>query len=325
MARSSYYQIRGRKFSGPVSSRSALVLFFTCFALIVLVAPTLPHLAAANGVTTLCAQLPHGDEAGGAYPASGGVYVESYTRGDLDFCSGGVSKTLVAHKLSPDPSQWQGMGAVIDTNGCLDLAMTSQSPPAFSIFECVAPTGAALEVSNPLPSSFCKAEQTGLCFPAGTAIDKNLNLYYVDPVNGQLVECTRLSMWNTCSALPASSALTPYEPTGLYLKGTTFYVAGWGGTCSGKVWKGTSSSLHVIATLGDQLDSVSLSTRNPLKTAHVYVGASGACTGSAAVIDVTDGTFLPSAPAGPANIYGLDSRLQFATLASGVYQTTDTS
>ena len=118
-----------------------------------------------------------------------------------------------------------------------------------------------------------------------------------------------------------------YEPTGLYLKGSTFYVTGWAtGTCSGKVWKGTSSKLSVISSLGQQLDSVAVSTKNPSKTPYVYVGYTAICTGGGGgVYDATDGTFLPTPLHSPANIYGLDSKLQFATLFSGVYKTTDSS
>ena len=116
------------------------------------------------------------------------------------FCNGSSSKTVAAEKIQPNPTQWEGMGGVMGNNACLDLAMTSQSPPAFSIYVCPTPNGAS-EISNYLPSNFCQAEQAGNCFPAGTAIDKSLNIYYVDPVNAQLVECTEASSWQTCIVL----------------------------------------------------------------------------------------------------------------------------
>ena len=101
---------------------------------------------------------------GGSIPLPGGAFVESYTRGDLVFCNGSSSKTVAAEKIQPNPTQWEGMGGVMGNNACLDLAMTSQSPPAFSIYVCPTPNGAS-EISNYLPSNFCQAEQAGQLLP----------------------------------------------------------------------------------------------------------------------------------------------------------------
>jgi hypothetical protein len=219
------------------------------------------------------------------------------------------------------------MGEITASNGvggqCLYLMMTSQSPAAYSLYGCVTPSGVSGGAFGYLPSAFCQSQQDGACVPAGTAIDKSQNLYYVDPVNEKLVECSASSNYQSCSNLQAGSVLAGSEPTGLYLKGSTIYVSGWSGTCSGKVWKGNAASLSLYKTYGDQLDSVALSNKNPSKATHVYVGASGTCTGTAGVLDITDGTFLPTPLSSSVNIYGLDSKLQFATTFSGVYSTTD--
>ena len=175
-----------------------------------------------------------------------------------------------------------------------------------------------------LPSSFCSTEPRGFCEPIGTALDSSLNLYYVDYANAKLVECTASSVYQTCMNLPASSALTGFSPSGLALIGGTFYVADH--SCSGRVWKGTKSSLSVIYKTGEALTSITASKNNPTKKLHVYGVFSGSCKSTGAYVkDLTDGKVLGGPYSGFVPVY-IDSRLQVdSSYSSGVYQLKDTS
>lgn len=248
----------------------------------------------------------------------------------LFFCGGGTSSTIATVPSGGSSTGYQAMGAAKTLTHGVVLVLASYA--AHGLWLCYGATNSGCASQSAfitLPSAFCSTMKVlSVCLPNGAALDKSLNFYYVDGNNKVLVECTASSGYQSCSVLLASSALSGF-PVGLHLKGTTFYVDD--ASCSGKVWKGTKSSLALIATLNEELNSITTSTKNPLSAVHIYVGYSGLCTKIPAhVYDLTDKKSLPSPfPAG-ALIYGLDAKLQIAsytnlTTAGAAYQTADSS
>jgi len=288
--------------------------------------------SAATSVTTLCPSLPGGDNAGGIYPAKGGAFVEDWSTGNLVFCSGGTSKTIAMPPAGGASNGYWGMAGIQTTPTTLGLLLLLISSSLQGFWLCGRATSAGCGLSGSvfitLPASFCSSEPTHTCDPRGVALDNSLNVYYVDGNNAKLVECTYTSNYQTCSNLPASSALSGHVPEGLVLKGTSFYISDGG--CSGKVWKGTKSSLSVIASKGEDLSSIALSAKNPTKTTHVYVGyAGGDCTTNPTkILDLTDRKVVFSQPFQSIGfgVPGLDSNLQFTIYSPGAaYQASDTS
>jgi hypothetical protein len=291
-----------------------------------------PSASAASTYKTLCSSIPGSDDAGGIYPATGGAFVEDFDKGNLVFCNASThaSKTIAFAPSGGSGGGYSGMGGVTTSTFGLVLALTDDnyasqlSGPGLWLCKHASTSGCGKQSSFIfLPSTFCSSEPARRCFPTGTALDSSLNLYYADPDNAQVVECTAASKYQSCTSLPGSSAFSSYAPTGLFLHGTTFYVAD--NSCAGKVWKGTKSSFSVIASLGESLDSITVSTKNPSLSLHVYVGVNGKCFSGdkALIIDLKDSRLLPTPFTSSADIYGLDSSLQF-TSVSTTYQTTDT-
>jgi hypothetical protein len=287
--------------------------------------------ASSPGLTVLCYNLPHGNGVGGIYPATGGAFVEDFDRGNLVFCSGGHSKTIAtAPPGGLYAFGYYGMGAINTKAFGLVLALVTHNG-AYSgisgLWLCyhANTSGCGSESAFiPLPSSFCKSEKAHFCGPNGAALDSSLNLFYVDGANQQLVECTSSSDYKSCIGLPASSALKGSTPAGLFLSGKTFYVTD--ASCSGKVWTGTSSKLTLIATLGEDIESIALSANNPSGTLHVYLGVTGYCHNKAAyILDLGDNKPLPTPFGFPNDVPGLDSSLQFTGVFGAAYRTTDTS
>jgi hypothetical protein len=315
----------------PSNSRDDPYILFL-LVVILLMIPTSSVVgvaSAATGVTTLCSALPKSHDGGAIYPAKGGAFVEDWTTGNLLFCSGGTSKVIAKAPSAGSELGYWGMGGVKTSTKGLVLILTISSPLTSTrgLWVCyhASPSGCGSKSGFiSLPSTFCSSESTHGCNPRGTAADKSLNLYYADPGNG-LVECTASTKYKSCSNLPASNGLGVGLPYGLYLKGNTFYITDE--SCAGYVWKGTRSAVSVIATLGEELDSVTVSTKNPTATQHVYVGFTGYCTDTPAkVFDLTDGRPLPSPLGSPTHIQGLDSQLQFTSSVPGAaYKTSDSN
>jgi len=278
-------ELRVSELTYASSRKAVLGSMFASLALLLFLVPAMVPDVSAAAVTTLCSSLPNSDGAGGASFGMGGIKTKAQ----------GLVLALTSFSF---PGLWLCYNAT--TSGC-------GSKSAF--------------IS--LPSSFCSSQPTHGCSASGTALDKSLNLFYVDAINADLVECTASSGYQSCKVLPASSAFSGFEPSGLFLRGSTFFVSDR--SCSGKVWNGTSSSLSVIATVGDQLISIAVSSKNPSKALHVYVGDAGACKGVAAhVVDATDGKPLPTPFTSSMAIEGLDSSLQFTAYTGAAYKTPDT-
>ncbi|MFI5421424.1 MAG: hypothetical protein ACHQ1H_10700 [Nitrososphaerales archaeon] len=311
---------------------SLKVFLLSLLLMIVLLAPSvvLPLFRVSSGVTgvaTLCSALPNGDYPLGIYPITGGALVEGANSGKLYFCGGGTSRLVASVPAGGSTSAYQGMGGIKTTANGIVLALTSfGTPPGLWLCKHASATGCGSKSSYiALPSSFCKGMPKGGCLPVGTALDKSLNVYYVDGSNEVLVECTAASHYQSCSVLPGSSALSGHNPQALFLNNGEFYVGDT--SCTGTLWAGTGATLNAFASMGDYATSITISNKNPQHSPHIYVGIAGSCTATPGhVLDYNDGITLPTPFKGPALIYGLDSSLQFTGFISGgTYRTTDSA
>jgi hypothetical protein len=285
-----------------------------------------PTAYAVTGYTLLCSSLPNGDSAAGIYPAKGGAFVEDWSNGNIVFCGSRHSKTIATAPAGGMSASYYGMGGIQTKKDGIVLALTTAGLQGLWLCGHATPSGCGSKSSFiTLPSSFCTAESAGHCNPQGTAIDSALNLYYVDGQSQELVECTAASNYQSCSNLPASSALQGLEPQGLFLKGSTFYVSDV--SCVGDVWEGTKTSLHVAYSVGEEVYALGVSNKNPSKTSHVYGGLSGFCLSNpSSIMDLNDGRSLPTPFTSSSVILGIDSSLQFTNFEPGAaYQTTDSA
>jgi hypothetical protein len=284
-----------------------------------------PTSSAASGYVVLCSSLPGGNNAGGIYQGTGGAFVEDWNNGNLLFCSNGRAKTIATVPAGGKSAGYYGMGGIKTSAHGVVLALTTNGLQGLWLCEHATSSGCGTKSSFiHLPASFCNAESAKLCNPQGAALDSILNLYYVDVQSQKLVECTAASKYQSCTNLPASSALTGLTPTGLFLQGSTFYISD--ASCTGNVWEGTRTSLHVAYSVGEEVYSVAVSSKNPTKSPHVYGGLSGFCLSNPASIqDLNDGMSLPVPFSSSSVIQGMDSLLQFTNFSPGAaYQTTDT-
>src|SRR5579885_959807 len=275
---------------------------------------------------TLCGSLPNGDSPGGVYKGAGGAFVEDWSTGNLVWCSGGTSTTIAMVPSGGSNIGYYGLAGIVTTTQGLVLILSSWG--ASGLWICFGATSSGCTSQSSfisLPSSFCSSEPSGICNPDGSVTDKKLNLYYVDILNEQLVECTHSSNYQSCTVEPASSAFSGFEPVNLAVYKGEFFVSDL--SCTGNVWAGTKSSMAVLASIGDSLQGIAVSKSNVGKVPEVYVGDDASCSGGAAkLIDITDGGSVPSGFSSSNAIIGIDSKLQFASFTNGaVYQTKDTS
>ena len=246
----------------------------------------------------------------GAWPASGGVYVE-YDIGTvemfLSYCSSkGISS--VAYPPSGAPAwNYSSMGGVSTSLLGTVLALDSNNPPGFWLCEGVRTTGCNIESTYiTLPSGFCSAQPTAKCDMQGIALDKNLNVYYADPANAEVVKCTLSSGYQTCTVIEKLSA----KPTSIF-RASSGEIWVTDASCSGNVWK--NGVLQY--SLSDSLGGITMSSSNPSKTSHLYFAIQATCGfySYAFVFDKTDDQALPSPFSGSAQIPFITTKLQFTT------------
>jgi hypothetical protein len=271
-----------------------------------------------SGVSTLCPSVPTEDTVGGIYPANGGAFVEDFVTGNLVFCGAGSSKILAMPPPGALGAQdyYNAMTGIETESSGLVLALASDNHEGFWLCFNASTSGCGSKSSFiSLPSSFCSTESMGLCYIAGIALDGSLNFYYVDNYNAQLIECTAVSNYQSCSSLGASKYLAGYNPFGLYLDGTTFYIAD--NSCAGTVWEGTASSLTKIGSMGGALTGITVTGLNPSQS-DVYVAFNSCALPFFPnyILDLTNGTKV-SNTSGEDVIAGIDSALQFTELDAG--------
>jgi len=160
-----------------------------------------------------------------------------------------------------------------------------------------------------LPASFCKTTPAGECSPYGIALDKSLNVYFVDVANDDVTECTNASHYTDCFVIESLYSF----PESMFIDSSgNIWVSD--SACSGYVWENGA----VKFTTGEAMDSIAVS-----KTGHVYVGWDAFCKGgNAGIMDLTDGELLPTLLKGGDSIAAVTPSLQFTAYYNGtVYQT----
>ena len=176
--------------------------------------------------------------------------------------------------------------------------------------------------------SFCSTMPVGYCNPDGMDFDKSLNLYYVDSENNVEVELTAASGYTHAilyRTFPAGDSVV-----NIFIDQTNLTQYVTDNSCAGHVY----ANGKLIATLGQSLEGVTISSQNPENKSHLYVALDGYCitTGSSSypkILDLTDGHSLatwdiPSSSA-TSTIAGISTNLYFSVTESGaVWETQDT-
>jgi len=138
------------------------------------------------------------------------------------------------------------------------------------------------------------------------AFDKSKNLWYADDPNEQEVELTAVSHYKSVGTVHSFS--TPVIDVAIDSHGNHWVVDQ---SCSGNLYENGV----VMATAGDALSSIAISTQNPSHTAHLYVGVTGLCGNFAFpfIGDISDFTALPSpfSPGANFNLPGISTLLYF--------------
>jgi hypothetical protein len=272
-----------------------------------------------TGVKTICttgSEIPTG-----IYPGpSNGVFVEDSNTGDLLWC-GMVEPIIIATPPAGGAGSgyYTGMAGVKTSLGLVLVLDSIVSPTGMWFCEGATPSGCSIQSTFiTFPSAFCASQPTGVCHPNGIALDGKLNIYYADGMNADVVKCTYASAYQSCTVL---EYLTGFAPVGIFRTSSgDLWVSDV--SCSGEVWKNGV----VQFTVFEALDSITISSSNPSKSPHVYVGVSGLCTSTAAHIqDLTDGKPLPTPLTGPTDLYGLTTKLQFTAGNNAVYFVKDSS
>jgi len=273
-----------------------------------------------NGLTPVCS-IPSGRPSGVA-TGPGGQFIEDWVTGNLWFYKTATKKcTLI--QTAPAGATAKGYDGMAVTGTLVALisfdaqglwTCTLLFAPPFSSGKCKP------SAFIPLPSAFCASMPTGHCFPIGIAFDKSKNLWYVDDDNNIEVELTAASHYTTVG--------TTQGPYGSELIGIAIDSNGnhWvvDATCAGNLYENGV----VVASAGDDLESIAISTSNPSHKANIYVLVSNFCGNYAFpfVGDMSDGIILPHPyNSGADDTPGISTLLYFADYAyDQVWVTQDT-
>ena len=286
-----------------------------------LVSPVLPATSLPPLVRQLCAvSVSTGVYAGDG--AGGGAFVEDWMTGNLVWCNSGVAKVIAIPPAGYSSIGYGGMGGVMYCSGALckpQLVLVMLSWWTEGFYFCYGATPSGCGSSSPfipLPIGFCTSMRYETCGPYAAALDRKLNLYYADSLNGVVAECYAPT-YASCTVL---EDLYPYVPIGIFLTANgNLWVSDF--SCTGNVWLNGV----VEYTVGDGLESITMSSANPSHALHVYVGDTGMCSESPAhVLDVTDGDSMPTPFGGPNEIPDVTPVLQFTSAFVGaVFVTQD--
>ncbi len=260
-----------------------------------------PGVTAMPKIKYLCS-VPPGENPGGVYPIKKYfAFVEEWNDGQLWNCENGYGDY---NGYAPYPSTGYYGLAGVNVSGELDLILISYYGVGWYLIGDHLPgTGFTL------PSSFCASEPAGYCNPDGLVVESNLSFTYVDAVNQQMVTCTAYAA--SCSVDAASSAFAGYQPVNIAQSGSTLAVSD--NSCAGVVWEGSTSSMTVVASIGDALQGITFHHK------QLYVADDGTCTNTIAhIIDLTTGRSLRTPLTAPDEIIGLDWELQFSAFDANV-------
>ncbi len=322
--------LNGKTKSKQTMSINFLWRIFTISVVILLISIGLYGGFSSNAKTTapspMCT-LPNDDAAGGVYYSRtpdilttiAGVFTVDANTGNLYYCDVNSNDYPVAAPPAGDSGQYGGLGGwdtwynytasnqstVPSDGGNLTLVETSSKGMLFcydaTIHQCNPFT------FYPFPVSYCSQLPNKYCDPVGTVLDSNLNVYWVDPVNSILTECSPPYVYaSSCTTLIKSSQFeefgNPVYPVGLALvnsssTGWQFYISD--ASCAGNVWRtsaGINWQLSRVATLNDSLSGIGSSTyETPSNALQIFVGDTGTCHGSSPkIVDISTPT--PSFP-----------------------------
>jgi hypothetical protein len=261
------------------------------------------------GVTFLCSI---GELASGIYPGIGGEFVQAYASGTIYWCSSGVATPIASPPTGDSGDGHWGFAGVKTGLGLVLVSMDFYG----ETWLCFGATSSGCSIESTLitlPTAFCSAQPEAVCNPDGIAVDKKLNIWYADVVNSDVVKCTFASGYQSCAAVDTGLG-TPGEfngPVGIY-RDSSGNIWTTQEACGSKVWE----NMAVNTTLSDWAVAITMSSANPAKTPHLYVGITGEC-GSVPgyVYDVTDGKSLPTPLVSSDYIIGLSTKLQFTAWA----------
>lgn len=246
----------------------------------------------------------------GVYAVKGGAFVETID-GKLWFCtSGGGAGSPIA--LPPSGTDgYQGMGGIRESTLGIVLVLISYVNNGFWFCFGATTTGCTVE-SNfiSLPSTFCKSLSAGYCDPGGAALDKNLNVYYVDISSAVVAKCTYSSSYKVCTVIENLSG----NPFGIFRDPSNGDLWVTDLSCNGHVWKNGV----IKYTLNDTLEGITMSAANPSKIPHLYVGVVALCGtfSFSTIYDVMDKTIvtpLGKPFSGSNDIPAISTKLQFTS------------
>jgi hypothetical protein len=165
--------------------------------------------AAPASIRVLCgtSSLPGLKNPTGIYAGKDGAFVEDQA-GEILWCSGATSKPVVVVHVPRGASDqdYFGMAGITTSSGATTLILSDSGEGNINagFYMCIGATssGCGNETGYiALPLGFCSRWSLTGCRPYGLALDKSLNVYYADPTNGVVVECTFASGYQTCSVL----------------------------------------------------------------------------------------------------------------------------
>jgi len=271
-------------------------------------------------VSTLCSTSP--DLPGGIYKGKGGAFVEDWSNGNLLWCSGGIAKVIGTAPPGGRSSGYYGMAGISTSTG---LVLVLDTFGARGLWFCDGASSSGCIAQSALitlPSSFCTAQVYGYCNPDGIVLDNQLNVYYADSLNDDVVECTASSEYQTCEVLETLTPQFTVETSNLFIDP------------SGNIWVTDSSNYGYIwengalkYTIGQTVTAITMSKANPEKTLQLYIAVDcihiHTCTPTH-ILDLTDGDSIPTKLKGASDIVGLSSSLQFTDgYSQAVYSTKD--
>lgn len=274
----------------------------------------------------------------GMYAYTGTSAFTEDIAGYVEFCSQGSLTVIAGPPSIATSANYNAMGGITTSVGL--VLVLAQSDGHFWFCIGATPMGCSIESTLiTLPSSFCSTTFAGACNPMGVTLDPKLNIYYADPANGFVYECTAASQYQSCTIpgwglLPG---LNHHYVTGIFRASNgTFYMSDGDSdpSCLGNVWKGvpgTGSVTLWTPPFGGGWNSIVLSNANPSKKLHIYVGGDGCAGGIASIYDVTDSiassgyVVLKSPFTSGDSVYGLTTKLQFLAYGSSAYSLKDTS
>lgn len=259
-----------------------------------------------------------------------GVFLEDKNNGNLYWCSidntgfaGNLTLIGQAPKGGRGGGYW-GMGGY-DTGGPIGdgviLVLTSYDKHGMwfcywaTYQTCLNNESAFIT----FPSSYCGTLATKECDPYGTALDGNLNVYWVDPKNAVFTECTSASNYTNCFTLTGPSFFGKQKPMGLALinntspylsptPGWSFYITDT--ACKGLIWEGNGTTTYPLATiakLNDSIQGIGTTTKDVGNMQQLLVGDTGSCSDTPAkVIDLSNSSqTVPTNFQAPSSIIGI--------------------